>query len=683
MKNGNGKVRAFLSKNYGFFILAVVLFWIKSVIAYVTQFNLGIENLMQQFLLIINPIGSTVFFMGLALFAKGRRSHIWIIVIDFLLTFILYANMVYYRFFSDFITLPNLSPKQMSNMGDMAGSVFALMNWTDIFFWLDIIFLICLLAFHIVVPERADRMRARKVVGVLTLGVAIFFANLGLAEIDRPQLLTRTFDRNYIVKYLGMTNYQIYDAVKSTEAETQRALADSSDVDEVLNYTKSKYATPNPEYYGVAKNMNVIYIHLESFQQFLVDYKLNGEEVTPTINSFFHDKNTISFTNFFHQTGQGKTSDAEMMLENSLYGLPQGSAFTTKSQNTYESAPGILANYGYDSAVFHGNYKSFWNRDEIYKEFGYNHFFDASYYNMKEEDLTEYGLKDKPFFEQSEQYIETLQQPFYAKFITLTNHFPYPIDADEASIDPATTGDSSVDTYFQTARYLDEAVAEFLDYLKSSGLYDNSVIIMYGDHYGISDNHADAMSQILGTDYNAYQNAQAQRVPLMIHVPGVEGGINTTYGGEIDVLPTVLHLLGIDTKDYLEFGTDLLSSEHKQVVPFRNGDYITPEYSMIGGKYYNQQTGEPIETETKEMKETKQTVQKELSLSDSVLEGDLLRFYKPDDFKKIDPTDYNYNKGKQKWPGSSPTSDSTKATEQSGKNEDSSDAADSSAATAN
>ena len=50
-----------------------------------------------------------------------------------------------------------------------------------------------------------------------------------------------------------------------------------------------------------------------------------------------------------------------------MFGLPQGSVFTTKSHNTYQSAPAILGQQGYTSAVFHGNYKTFWNRDDIYK----------------------------------------------------------------------------------------------------------------------------------------------------------------------------------------------------------------------------------------------------------------------------------------------------------------------------
>ena len=92
--------------------------------------------------------------------------------------------------------------------------------------------------------------------------------------------------------------------------------------------------------------------------------------------------------------------------------------------------------------------------------------------------------------------LETLPQPFYTKLIPVSHHFPYEIDQDLTTIPKATTGDASVDNYFQTARYADEALEELFAYLKESGLYDNSVIVMYGDHYGISDNHMKAMSQI-------------------------------------------------------------------------------------------------------------------------------------------------------------------------------------------
>lgn len=66
---------------------------------------------------------------------------------------------------------------------------------------------------------------------------------------------------------------------------------------------------------------------------------------------------------------------------------------------------------------------------------------------------------------------------------------------------------------------------------------------MYGDHYGISDNHNAAMSKVMGKEINSFENAQLQRVPLIVRVPGVKGGVQHQYGGEIDVLPTLLHLL--------------------------------------------------------------------------------------------------------------------------------------------
>lgn len=169
----------------------------------------------------------------------------------------------------------------------------------------------------------------------------------------------------------------------------------------------------------------------------------------------------------------------------------------------------------------------------------------------------------------------------------MSNHFPYLIDEEDATIEGNTTGDPSVDNYFRTARYLDEAVKEFFQYLKESGLLDHSVIILYGDHYGISENHNKAMEQVLGKEVTDFENAQLQRVPLFIRVPGMKGGVMHQYGGQIDLLPTLLHLLGIDTKNYVQLGTDLLSKQHDQVVPFRNGNFVSPTVNAINGKYYD------------------------------------------------------------------------------------------------
>lgn len=640
MKHLINKSKSALSKHVAFLVLAIVLLWIKTYIAYRVEFNLGIDNGMQELLLFLNPLSSAILFLGLALFAKGKKAFKRMVALEFILSFILYANIVYYRFFTDFITLPTLF--QTKNAGDLGQSITALLRPYDVLYFLDTILLFVLVFAKIVKPEPIYTSR-RKLSRVFVAGFLILSANIALAEIDRPQLLTRGFDRNYIVKYLGMFNYHVYDALQSTKSYTQRALSDSSDMAEVINYTKATRVEPNPEYFGKAKGKNVIYVHLESLQNFMIGYKLNGQEVTPFLNSLANDKNTMYFNNFFQQTGQGKSSDAEFMLENSLFGLPQGAAFTTKGQNTYQAAPAILGQQGYTSAVFHGNYKSFWNRDEIYKRFGYDKFFDASYYGMKDEDVLNYGLKDKPFFKESQPLLGSLKQPFYAKFITLSNHFPYPIDEEDATIEKNTTGDSTVDNYFQTARYLDESLKGFFDYLKQSGLYENSMIVMYGDHYGISDNRKTALSKALGKEVNDFEYTQLQRVPLFIRVPGVEGGIQSQYGGQIDVLPTLLNLMGIDAKDYIQFGADLLATNRQEIVAFRNGDFVTPQVTSVDNRYYETATGEEIEKDAR-IEDLKKFIQMKLSFSDKVVYGDLLRFYTPSGFKPVDSSKYDYNK---------------------------------------
>lgn len=636
------RFQSIFNKYIGFFFLAVLFLWIKTYAVQLTQFNLGVEGTFQEFLLLLNPLGSSLLFLGLAFLFKGRKKYIALMIIYLLLSIILFANVVYYRSFTDFITLPVLT--QTQNLGDVSGSILTLLKPSDILLFMDFLFLMGLLVFRFVKIEKED-MKLRKVAALFALSLAIISANIGLAETDRPQLLTRGFDRNYIVKYLGMYNYTIYDAVQSTKASAQRVTASSDDITEILNFTKSNYAEPNPEYFGIGEGMNVIYFHLESIQSFLIDYELHGEEVTPFLNSLTREENTVYFDNFFHQVAAGKTADAEFMIENSLYGLPQGSAFTTKGRNVYHAAPAILGQQGYTSAVFHGNAGSFWNRNEIYKSFGFNHFFDENFYDVNPEDLTDYGLMDKPFFEQSKELIESLPQPFYTKFITVTHHYPYPISDEDATIAPHTTGDKSVDNYFQTARYADEALEEFFTYLKESGLYDNSIIIMYGDHYGISKNHNEAMSQVLGKEVTEFDNAALQRVPLFVRVPGMEGGINHKYGAQIDIKPTLMHLLGIDSRDYVHFGTDLFSDEHDELVPFRNGDFVSPTITSVGDKYYDSKTGELLEEDMlQEAEKYRELAQYKLALSDHVVNGDLLRFHTPKGFEPVDRSKYNYQK---------------------------------------
>lgn len=633
----------------GFFTVVVVFFWVKTYLTYITKFNLGVVGPMQKFLLLINPLPTAMLLIGIGLIFKGRKSYWIMVIIDFLLSLWLFSNILYYREFSDFLST-SIIKTSGSTSDNLGKSIAGITKGTDFLVFLDVVIIVLLIAFKVF---KIDVRRLKLKISLLIEGLAVVLigTNLTMAQKDRPGLLTRTFDNNYIVKYLGLNSFAVYDGVKTAQSNAIMAKANHSDLKTVQSYIKKNYIAPNPEYYGVAKNKNVLVIHLESFQQFLIDYKWHGKEVTPNLNKLYHANDTISFDNFFNQVGQGKTSDAEMMLENSIFGLQSGSAMSSYgTSNTFESAPAILGQQaGYTSAVMHGGAGSFWNRDNAYKSFGYDYFMPLSYYQNKKGYYLGYGIKDKLFFDQSIKYIEHLPQPFYLKMITVTNHYPYDLDKKNQSIDKTDTGDKTVDGYVQTAHYLDEAIGELMSYLKKSGLEKNTLIMLYGDHYGISGNHHKASAQLLNKDsFNNFDNLQFQRVPLMFHMPGLKGGINHTYGGEIDVRPTLFNLLGINDQNMIQFGHSLLAKNAPQIVAQRNGDFITPKYSKVEGSYYYTKSGKRVTHPSKKVKaqlaSISNTVTTELSLSDRVITGNLLRFYKPNGFKYVKRKNYSYKK---------------------------------------
>ena len=629
---------------FTFFLLTVFTITLKTYFSYYVDFSLGVKGLVQNLILLMNPYSLIALVLSVFLFFKGKKAFWFIFIGGFLLTFLLYANVVYFRFFSDFLTFSTLN--QAGNVESMGGAVSASFKWYDFVYFIDTIIYLAILIFKRKWLD--NRAFSKKFVPVvMATSVALFFLNLAFAETDRPELLTRTFDHKYLVKYLGPYNFTVYDGVKTIENNQQKALASEDDLTKVLNYTKQKRTEPNPEYYGAAKKKNIIKIHLESFQTFLINKKVNGKEVTPFLNKLSSGNQDFTyFPNFFHQTGQGKTSDSEFTMDNSLYGLPQGSAYSLKGDNTYQSLPAILdQKQGYTSNVMHGDYKTFWNRDQVYKHFGIDNFYDATYYDMSDDNIVNLGLKDKPFFKASADYQSKMKKPFYSHLITLTNHYPFTLDEEDASIDKPNTGDSTVDGYIQTAHYLDQALEEYITDLKKKGLYDNSVIMIYGDHYGISENHNNAMEKLLGEKITPAKFTDLNRTGFWLKVPGKSGGVNKEYAGQMDVMPTLLHLVGIDSKNYLMFGSDMFSKQHNNVVPFRNGDFITEDYKYVNGKIYSNKDNELLTEKPKDFDKNKKQVEKDLEMSDSVLNGDLFRFYNNPDFKKVNPGKYEYKSG--------------------------------------
>ncbi|MDR2976366.1 MAG: LTA synthase family protein [Streptococcaceae bacterium] len=678
MENKIDRILSSINTRIGFVWWLALFLWFKTLIAYFAVFNgLGVDGIIDTLMIFINPLGFTITVFSLTLFFKRTGLFYTAIgILAFIGTLILFANINYYREFNDFLTINSIvgGAQMFGNGGIGANSVPT--NIWDIIYWLDLLIIVILfIARRLHFDKRP--VEKKRAFSAFSFALMLFGLTFWAADLIKPQMIMRRAqsDKTYVVRYLGLGPWLLTNGYYSHVANEQRANAKLQTFQQVQEYIKKdRYLASNVSFdqsLGLTKR-NVIVIHLESFQQFLMGLKITGSdgkeyEVTPFLNSIYRSKETYSFNNFFSQIGGGKTSDAETLLETSTFGLPSDNFLQTFGPTqTLQAMPAVLAqSQGYSSAVFHGNRGSFYERIKSYKSMGYQNFFDQSFFDKNSATLANtYGIKDKIIFRDSVPYLEQLQQPFYVKYLTVSNHLPYKIakEDEDPNFKTVETGNKAVDNYFLTTHYLDQAVKQFYDYLKDSGLYNKSIIVLYGDHYGVNNENSPDLSSVFENnptaslhftkdEYDTYDWTQLQKTPFMINIPGNTNGHEiSTFTGEIDVMPTIEHLLGINTSNYIQFGQDMFASGRQEWVALRNGGFISPSITLpsLNSKViYDTNTGLPITEPTadqeKYVKETKAKVTKMLKMSDELNNQNLLQFYTPEGFKPIKPTDYDYN----------------------------------------
>ena len=607
-----------LTKNQKLMFIASFMTWLQTYIVYKFFFRLSLVSLGEEILIVINSIGPILLIYGSIYFLKPAKRIFAVIGVSALFSVIMIANTLFYKFYDDIMTLPILL--QMDNTGGLGSSV---MNLIDF----KVLFLVMNLPILMVANRRikdSTKVTPHFYKKYFISMIGAYLLTFGLSYLSGLPMFNVPYNREVMIKTLGIYQYGLYDIYLSLTTPIDYALAENNEFIEVSNYVKSNQINPNSELFGVAKDQNIIVISLESLQEFAINLEVNGEEVTPFLNQFIQE--CYYFDNFYQQTSQGKTSDAEFITENSLYAADRGSAFYAKSQNQYESLASIFKGQGYYTAVFHANEKEFWNRETMYEALGFDHFFDESAFLVNEENSFGWGLTDEAFFEQTLDYLKGLPQPFYAKLLTLTNHYPFEIPEQYQYISPGETNNEIVNHYITTVRYLDEALKSFITNLKESGLYDNTIIVMYGDHYGLSESYYEDLAILLQEEeITLNRHLDLQRVPFIIHLPNQEEGeVVSTVSGQIDMKPTLLNLVGLPVNAYINFGQDLFAADRRELIVLRDGSFIGSEYRSADSTCLRSDSGELVDQSFCESLE-KVAVQ-DLYYSDLILNKDLLRF---------------------------------------------------------
>ncbi|WP_325176796.1 LTA synthase family protein [Paenibacillus alkalitolerans] len=608
-----------LRENNGFAYLSALLIWLKTYFVQRFCFVLPVKGWYQELIIFISPLSSVLVLLSLIMIFLRRGVRAAVIAASAFTSLLLLADLVYFRFYNDFITIPVLF--QSDNLGDLWGSIFSLLRPLDLLIFTDTL---ALAVAACAMGCRAAAWGKYRIAAALVLAFMVFSTNLSMANTVRPELLERTFDRQIMVKSIGAYNYHLYDALVNAQMGSKKAFASNGDLVEIENFLRQIPKDEiDAEMFGIAKGYNVFLISMESLQSFVIGRSIEGNEITPFLNRLIKD--SIYFENFYHQTGQGKTSDAEFLADTSLYPLPSGAVYFTHAQNAYDTLPKILKKLGYYTAVFHANDPSFWNRGHMYPTMGYERFFAASDYNITEQNSIGWGLKDISFFEQTTDLAKSLPEPFFAKLITLTNHYPFELTAGDRFIPEYTSRSQTLNRYIATVRYMDEALKRFFDKVKEEGLYERSIFVLYGDHYGISQKHRKAMAGLLGKEkLTPFDHAQLQRVPLIIHIPGSAGKRMKTVGGQVDLKPTVLHLLGEETVGEINFGHGLFAKNRPEFAVFRDGSFVTDRYVFTENTCYDKATGE--KTDKARCEPFRELADKHLTYSDQIIYGDLLRF---------------------------------------------------------
>ena len=535
-----------------------------------------------------------------------------------ILALLVLTDLLYFRYFN---VLPEVNDLQFLRvLPTVWDSVGSLLSGIYLLLFADALLLI-IQDYILKKQVKAQDPRVVPSLIVVSLTLLLIFTDFSLSGIKSSGQAYEKF---------GLLHYHISQL-------SDNILAKGNDSSQNINKTQiiadRKKEASDPRCFGIAKNRNIIVIQVEALQDFVINMDYNGQELTPNLNSLLQ-KDSIYFNRYYQQLGKGGTSDAEFVTQNSLYPSMDLPAYSKYQNNKFMGLPMIMREKGYSTMAFHAYKPEFWNRQNVYPMLGYDRFINMHDFNPEE--IFGWGLSDKYFFKQSAKFLSTAKHPFYSFLITLSSHHPYALPKKYKTVKLQPTHENTtLGRYIQAIHYTDEALGFFIEELKRYGLYEDSIIAIYGDHRGIpcgvSENNK-LMSKLLGHEYTFDESLN---VPLIIHIPGTNvNETNIMVGGQMDFLPTMLNLLGIKENRVKLFGQDLLNAESGYVASQSNmvkGSFID-DYKIFvmsrdgifeNGKAWNLSSGEPVDLEL--CRDGYERALRDIQQSEYILSNDLIQ----------------------------------------------------------
>ena len=549
------------------------------------------------------------------LFKNEKKRRKYLLIMSVFTSVLCVVHSVYYTYYDSFASISLLATSTfVVDVGDAV--VKKVLKVTDlIYLWQPIFFY-----YYYFRDVRNSKKKFKDIdrkfsflnmigTGVVVIGITFIF----MSKVEWSRF-GKMWNRESVVSSFGMYTYQINDIFQSLEPKINNLFGHDSALKKVMDYYDAHdSANKKNDYSNIFKGKNVLVIHAESLQSFVINRSFNNKDVTPFINKM--TKEGIYFSNYYSEVGVGTSSDAEFTFSTSLMPSSNGTVFVNYFDREYQTIQKSFKDNGYYVFSMHGNTGDFWNRATMHKNMGYDKFYSKSSYDVDE--IIGLGISDKSFFKQSVEIIKEVNsnnKPFFGTLITLTNHTPWSdldlMDEYDATWTVDVNGEkivrdylkgTTMGDYLRSVHYMDQAIESFINDLDREGILDNTVIVIYGDHdariskknYNLMYNYDPYNDSIKEDgddgyrDYNDYEYKLDRKVPFIIWSKDKKYKKEVkTVTGMIDAYPILSNLFGVSGSRF-QLGHDILgNNKSDNTVVFTDGSYVTNKV------YYNGQNGE-------------------------------------------------------------------------------------------
>lgn len=612
----------------GFPILIGVMLLLKTIFFY--QNTISIRETMDK-ATVLGTIAFLTTIVCIICTLPNRGRIIATIVVDSLLSILLFADNVYHTYSSSVLSVAQIMNLQYGE--EIIDTLPMLIQVREIIYFVDILLMIVLLCTKILKMEKKEKIGFKKKIAKTIVGIiaVILFFKIDVDFIEKSK--EDPFNKDMQVKKSTIYGYHMADIENTINIKNQAKYTNKQDVLEAYNELKEKYeqnyGKTNYDLQGIVNGKNIIILQLESIQEFVINKEINGKEITPNFNKFINEN--IEISNMFMQS-YSSTADSEFSTVTSLYPMENGMSYSRYYTNTYDDIFTMFKDKGYTTSYMHGNYGFFWNRENVYKEFGVEYIELKDQFADTSENIMGY-LSDELLYKQAVEKLENYNMPFVSYIVSASSHTAFGLeglqDRSKVSIDVGKYKDTFFGNYLESVNYADYAFGILIDELKKADLYDDTVILLFGDHNGI-DMYNEEMLDFLKitnpdlTDTDIKLNYI--RVACGMKIPGIKNIKIEKPVSKLDIKPTFAYL--INGEAGVSLGTNVFA--RKDFISLNNERIVTSGY-YYDEKWFKRKTGEEVnleeitEEERNLLTEYYDYMKQELDISISISINNLLR----------------------------------------------------------